>query len=333
MRQEAQIVDGKDLQAALDTPPGRKLVLIVGCPRSGTTWLQLLLSQHPKIASCNETAVFIYAGRLHGFWREQSTRPASDRPHGLSELLSEEEFYGLCRDFAAAVLAKIGQLRPGAQVVVEKTPEHLLQWELILKLFPGAYFLHVIRDPRGVAASMLAASRSAWGATWAPKSLITATRRWRLAIETGRRLAAVTERYREVRYESLLADGPRELGQVLTWLGLPHTPDFPASAVDACQIDKLRSASSKVAAPWSLRQEPSEFFRRGEAESWRQELRKTDVKTLEYLVRDLMIELGYPLAGPDRLRKPVAVRLRHVADAIHAAVEWRSKRWLDWLGA
>src|SRR5215469_4920410 len=35
-----------------------KYVLIVGCPRSGTSWLQRLLSQHPQVATTQETHLF-----------------------------------------------------------------------------------------------------------------------------------------------------------------------------------------------------------------------------------------------------------------------------------
>ncbi|MBI3001835.1 MAG: sulfotransferase, partial [Deltaproteobacteria bacterium] len=33
-------------------------MLIVGCPRSGTTWLQRLLASHPKIITGQESHVF-----------------------------------------------------------------------------------------------------------------------------------------------------------------------------------------------------------------------------------------------------------------------------------
>ena len=132
-----------------------------------------------------------------------------------------------------------------------------------------------------------------------------------------------------MRYESLLRDGPEQLGKIFAWLGLPHAPDFLTKAAEACRIDKLRTMSSEMYAPWSVAQEPPEFFRRGEAESWRRELKNPSVRTVEYLLGDLMVDLGYPLAVRGLVRKPVAVRLREVADAI----EWRSRRWLDWLSA
>ena len=320
----SRVIPGEHSPAA-GAPTDRKLLLVVGCPRSGTTWLQLLLAQHPRVATCNETWLFYYVNHLHSRWTDECAGRQAPRSIGLSSLLSEAEFYGLCRDFAAGVVAKIGEQRPGAQVVLEKTPDHVLRWELILKLFPNAYFLHIIRDPRAVASSLLAAGRSGWGASWASRSVITATRRWQDAMEAGSRLAKATGRYREVRYESLVSDGPEQLRQICMWLDLRHDPDFPVKAVDACQIDKLRAASSELVAPWSLKEEPPDFFRRGETDSWRKDLSDADVRTLEYLVQDLMVEFGYPLATRGPRRRPVAVRLRRVADAIL----WRSRRWLD----
>ena len=326
MNLETQEEDSPASSGALPAP---KLLVVAGCPRSGTTWLQLLLAQHPKVATCNETSLFVYVEGLQRRWSWEFDRSPSPRQVGLSRLLSQQEFDGLCRDFAAAVISKIGRLQPGAEIVLDKTPEHILQWELILKLFPDAYFLHVVRDPRGVAASMLAASRSPWGAAWASKTVVTAATRWREAIEAGRHLAKATDRFLEVRYESVLSDGPAQLERICEWLDLTYAPDFPAKAVEACRIENLRSGSSSIAAPWALKEEPPDFFRRGEANGWRDELRGVDVKTLEYLVRDLMVDVGYTPAVSGPLRKPFAVRLRDIADAL----AWRSQRLAAWLSA
>jgi hypothetical protein len=321
-------ISGEDL-AGESTAHDRKLLLVAGCPRSGTTWLQLLLAQHPAVATCTETYLFVYLNHMHRRWVDERNRTLGPRSVGLSQLLSDDEFYALCRNFAAGVLAKIGQLRPDSRVVLEKTPDNILRWELILKLFPDAHFLHVVRDPRSVASSLVAAGRSGWGAAWAPRSVVAAARRWREAIEAGSRLAKATDRYREVRYESLLSDGPEQLGEIFTWLGLPHDADFRRKIIEACRIDKLRTPSNDRYAPWAVEQEPPEFFRRGEAESWRKDLKPANVKTVEYLLGDLMRDLGYPPAIRGPVRKPVAVRVREVLDAL----EWRSRRWLERLGA
>jgi sulfotransferase family protein len=276
------------------------LVFVVGCPRSGTTWLQLLLAQHPGVATANETRAFFYVDALRQQWRLELARPAR-RPHGLPELLTADDFDALCRDFAAGVLTKIRLRRPGARVILEKTPAHLHFWESVLALFPEAHFLHLIRDPRGVVSSILHAARTPWGAPWASRRLPGAIAQWRSAIEAGRHLAQATQRYREVRYEALLRDGPSELAAVLAWLGLRVDDGLAERAVTACRIGTLRSGTADIVAPWPIEREPEGFFRRGELESWRAELTAWQVGCIEARVGDLMTTLGYALATPRAL--------------------------------
>jgi hypothetical protein len=48
----------------------RRYVFVVGSPRSGTTWLQLLLAQHPAVATHQETHLFHnYLGPLERAYR------------------------------------------------------------------------------------------------------------------------------------------------------------------------------------------------------------------------------------------------------------------------
>lgn len=135
-------------------------VFILGAPRSGTTWTQLLLSQHPEVSTSPEThLVDGYLAPLHERVRWEQERDMT----GLTSVLPEDELRRLFAEFAASVLGSVSsRAEEGASVFVEKTPQNALHLDVLLEHFPGARFLHVIRDPRDVAASMLAASRS-WG--------------------------------------------------------------------------------------------------------------------------------------------------------------------------
>src|SRR6185503_12343835 len=217
-----------------------RVLFVVGCPRSGTTWVQLLLAQHPEVATAPETQIFAYyLDHFRRQWRHEHEGPG--RLHqgqaGLSRLLSEDEFIDLCRQTASVVIEKIAARRAGAKVVVEKSPRHALEAEFIQRVFENAYFLHVVRDPRDTAASLLAAGRS-W-APWAPKNAIGAARLWNACVEGARKVSS-NPRYREVRYESLRADGAAELESILAWLGIPLDCAACARAVHACELKQLQ---------------------------------------------------------------------------------------------
>ena len=75
---------------------------------------------------------------------------------------------------AGALLHRIAALAAGEQpaddtVFLEKTPHNLLAIDFLARLAPGARFLHVMRDPRSIAWSLLAMP-------WGPDKLTTAAR-------------------------------------------------------------------------------------------------------------------------------------------------------------
>jgi len=76
--------------------------------------------------------------------------------------LKDDEFFAAARilSFGLANLARRQPGREGASVFLEKTPHVLLHLPFLRKLHPDAAFIHVMRDPRSVAASLL---RMGWG--------------------------------------------------------------------------------------------------------------------------------------------------------------------------
>lgn len=300
----------------------RRPVFIVGSPRSGTTWLQLLLAQHPAVATCQETHLFErYLAHLDRVWVREAEL-AQERDIGLGPLMSQTEFHGLCRSFATAVFDRI---EPGAEksIVVEKTPGHVLSAPFIASVFPEAHFVHVIRDPRAVASSLVRAGKG-WGSRWAPRGVATATAVWTEHVEAGLRIPDLTEAYTELRYEDLLAAGPDRLEDLARKLDLDVEPGWAEHAVEACSIDGLRTGESEARIPWK-RAEPEGFFGRGRAEGWRDDLSSGQVRTIEYMAGALMARLGYERATTGD-SKPFAVRKREVLERARASLDWRIGR-------
>ena len=273
-----------------------KHVFVVGCPRSGTTWAGLLLQSHPMIAGCTHSEFFTSClNHLAGWWE-------ADRRFGKSvpiigtgadgrtpemkftSILSEDEFYTLCDTFASTVFNKIASYKPGASIVAEQTPNNLRHSELILRVFPEAYFLHVIRDPRSVYCSQRGAANSGleFGKRF-PETPEDGGAYWRDDVSKGRLIAEQTPRYREVRYESLISSGPSELLGIYQWLGVPADLFTCEHIVEACSIDKLRKHEAA----------PSGFFRKGLAEGWREELPEEGIAAIEGVAGELMDEMGY----------------------------------------
>jgi hypothetical protein len=289
----------------------RKLVFIVGEPRSGTTWLMWLLARHPSVAASFHSSLFHALKPLRQWWTKEVPYGKTVHTHTgnaqdpvseikLNGLLSFEKFIELVRPLASHVFDQIASCGSDVRVVVEDTPENLefLQW--ILQIFPDAYVLHIIRDPRSVFSSQRAAAYS-----WVPPRIgriatnpVLLARSWRAYLELGGKVRKKTSRYREIHYEKLLSNGAQELAAIFAWLELPADDALVQSAVEAGAIDSLKKKDL-----------PKGFVRKGSAEGWRGELSKRDIRAIEYIAGDQMERLGYELVMP-RGRKPFQVR-RH----------------------
>lgn len=296
-----------------------KHVFIVGCPRSGTSWLQLLLAQHPNVATTQETHLFNrYLRPVHRTWERFKSEQTTI---GMQLILSDDEFDGLCADFARKVLQKIADTNPAATVVVEKTPNHVREAQLILRLLPDVYFVHLVRDPRSVVSSMRAAVGLRLTESWASRSIRANAMRWRADVIQGREISQLTGRYREVRYEDLRGnDGAQALQDLCAWIDLPVDREFAIGALNACQIDRLREGGAGVRGYDSLRR-AKVFFRKGMLDGWRDDLSRHEIETVEYMTRDLMQTYGYPCAV---VTEPSKKPIRLVVDDVVV----RGKSWI-----
>ncbi len=191
----------------LEFPP----VFVIGHPRSGTTWLTRLLGAHPRFAGGSETHLFNY----------YLAPLLSDHERWLHDWIDEDQLHALLRDFVSGIFQAVLD-RKGGTRVVEKTPTHRLWVGEILTLFPGARFIHCVRDGRDVALSMEDRRRRP-GADWIPATLPACARRWR---DEVCRLAALRRELgdqviAQVRFEDLLRRPREELARLFGFIGEP----------------------------------------------------------------------------------------------------------------
>lgn len=95
---------------------------------------------------------------------------------------------------------------------VNKTPSLVRCVDLLYKMYPESGVVHIVRDGRDVVLSTVARRHG-------PNNLRDATRRWKELVLAGRRMRQ-NHRYREVRYEDLIAAPAQTLAEVFSLLGL-----------------------------------------------------------------------------------------------------------------
>jgi hypothetical protein len=301
-----------------------KHVFIVGCPRSGTSWLQLLLAQHPTVATTQETHLFNhYLRPLGQGWERLKSWPSAI---GMRVMFTDDEFYALCGGFARSVLQRIADGNPTATVVLEKTPDHVRMAPFILRLLPDAYFIHLIRDPRSVVSSLRAAAQT-WGTPWPPESVRRNARMWVSDVTQGRAISRFTAHYRELRYEDLSGEqGAQLFADLLTWLEIPASAEFVAGAFEACRIDRLRQGGHGVRAYDALKRSEANFFRKGTTDGWKEDLSPAQRAVVEYIAGDLMRACGYAVTSTWPASKPLRLSIADALDNTVSTIRARLDR-------
>lgn len=281
-----------------------KTVFLVGCPRSGTTWLQLMLYQHPEIFSLQETHLFDwYIGPLYETYKKE-LKNFNKRKIGISNIITEEEIDNFLRLSINEFLVR--KAKGNENVIVEKTPEHVRHWELINRLFPEALFIHIIRDPRSVVSSMLAAKRQ-WGSKTAPFGRsVGASYRWLNDVKSGLEIKKLGNRNYEIKYETLKLNGVEELSKIFRFIGVKSNNKMCNKIFEKCNINNIKSNSSSIKSPWDIKKEPNKFFRKGEIDSWKSDLSSRQIRNIEFVTKSIMKKFKYPIIN-NNISKPIDV--------------------------
>jgi hypothetical protein len=331
-------------EAGADAP----FLFAVGCVRSGTTMLRAMLDSHPDVAVPPES--YFVAPALHRRARYAGSGPNGttgiDADRLLADVVADPSFgdwhlpparlESLRRDPPRTVPAAITRLyaayaaEHGKTRAADRTPSNVLEIDLLAEQFPGARFVHLVRDGRDVVPSLLTME-------FGPDRFADATLFWRTRVlrarAAGRRLGP--GRYREVRYEDLVADPARSLGAVCAFAGIRYEPAMLAYHERAAElIGGLRDTAHVQ----GVRRPPTAGVR-----DWRTAMADGDVKLFDALAGDALDAFGYPRSALDvparvrvdaavhRVRRTVALRARTLRTRVRRRLLARRDRVPDGL--
>jgi len=279
-------------------------LFIVGCSRSGTTLLRLMLTQHSELHIPPESEFLLSLhdqADLYGsfdaphqrwfFIRDLQTTEVSMGAYafpifGLN--IHEAEAAIAARaptDFAgaAAALFEASAREHGKSRWGDKTPHYVRHIDWLSQAFPEAQFLHMIRDGRDVARSRVEAGFTT--------SMRRSARHWKEEVQKGRRAGRdlPPSRYRELFYEDLVRDPRSTLREVCEWIHLEYTDrmlHFDREG-DAPIPDEHEHLHDNVNNPVD----------ESRAQAWTRSLASRDVADVEDVAGDLLDALGYERVG------------------------------------
>lgn len=265
-------------------------LLIVGCQRSGTTLLRSILNAHPQISIGFECDFFEVLEPTYG--RLPDIRPHLDRY--LNDLFAVRRFdyWGLTasdirRQFArtpGAVAydqsvrlicdAHRARHKPDAALTGLKNPNSIERLDRFFHLFPGGRVIHIIRDPRGVAASQKSKLIRRDGTCDAALTTVQTCLRHRRAM-AGQARFANDPRLRSMSYGDLITDTRASLEPLCDWLGL---------AMDDAMLAYHTQADTPTAELWQhgLTRQPPDPAR---LSAYRDVLSEVELQAVNFLCR------------------------------------------------
>jgi hypothetical protein len=295
-------------------------VIVLGMWRSGTTLLKEMLDSH------SELAIPLESYFLPSLWFRHRRRTDTERLLADTGRISLVRRWGIPADEVRRRLPSgagfsdvVGTLYElyaesrGKTRFGDKTPSYMQHLEALEAAFPGAQYVHIIRDCRDVASAYVSMRQRPRLTDGFPRRLAGGACQWRLDVDNARRFGAALApgRYLELRYEDLVANPEPRLREICAVLGLDFEPamlDYHRH-VDGSLDPKLHP---------NLVRPPTRGLR-----NWRKELKPETVERVEAIAGDLLTELGYERAfpSPSRVAKTRAAVAMAVARARLAV--WR----------
>ena len=310
---------------------------VIGCPRSGTTLLRNLLRSHPDLAVSPESHFIPILYRAMGEPADERSRRRLIarmlnmhwvRAWGVKASLADFEGCATFREIVDRLYRlTAGEKRDCRQG--DKTPGYAREIPTLERIFPGAQYIHIIRDGRDVTLSL----SHVW---FGHRHVYTAARYWHDHVTDARRDGTPLgpERYLEIRYEELLRDTERAMRQVCGFLGKPFDPRV---------LTPMRNRKARKGPPLVPRY--AKMVSLSEVvptnmDKWRTLMPRRDVEIFETAAGDLLDDLGYervtsgrPIGRLQRaywIADEFLYRVRGYASRRRKSVWIPSEAWLIW---
>src|SRR3954470_18919532 len=174
---------------------GKQFLFIIGSPRRGTTWLQMMLGSHPCVCASAELTLYDkYVAPWLEAWKAETRLAEEGKSYvGMPVLWDEAEFHGFLTGFVHSAYSKMLATKPEASHILDKHPGYSQCVETIERFVPQGRFIHLIRDGRDVAVSLFAASRQLrW---YARRPLYAFGEMWKRQVLAARKASAFTGLY------------------------------------------------------------------------------------------------------------------------------------------
>lgn len=248
-------------------------VFVLGNPRSGTSLLRLMLTSHTEIVIPPEAGFMCWFQEKYARFSPADWRDPSNIALFCSDVVGSKKFdtWNLAREELIASLTSCGpetyaeacecvykafvqKTKPSATLWGDKNNFHCGRVHVLRSLFPNAWFLHIVRDPRDVACSyrdvMNLASQSPYRPNL-PVDFEHIAQQWIENVSSVRKTFAQMPAWQRcvIRYEDLVNSPGESLMGVCKWLRL----EFEAAMLRFNEKNKAEGLEPETTLDWKRR--------------------------------------------------------------------------------
>eukprot|EP00742_Colponemidia_sp_Colp-10_P013390 GILJ01015124.1.p1 GENE.GILJ01015124.1~~GILJ01015124.1.p1 ORF type:complete len:387 (+),score=41.34 GILJ01015124.1:50-1210(+) len=295
LEQLSNLTSQERMSLEVDLNKQKRIVFIGGCPRSGTTLMRTMLDSHSTIACGPETRVI---PRVLGLYKNWVTHPSELR-RLLDDGVTENVLHAAIRSFIVHIIHGLDPQPGVASRPCVKDPMNLTYIKYLVTMFPNAKFIHMVRDCRAVAFSIIdrnvrivapRETRHRQHGGGKEESMLStleeAAQFWSNVVSHVHRMCkSLPSACLEVRYEDLVRDPLQMSKRILQFLGEPFEESLLRHHEHAHKLGKLEPTTKQVQQP----------IHQQAIERWRSELSHDQIDSLNTICESTMRAVGYKL--------------------------------------
>ena len=297
------------------------MLVLLGAPRSGTTFIQRELSSYPGVVTTTELHYFSHfaSPALRRFEKQVVTLnnlgSAFDRSGAMENraitlpaVMEYDEFLSFLRKPLDQLCERALRDYDDTSVFMMKNPTDAIFSQDVAAIVPDAHWINVIRSPHDVVKSYRSINGN-WGGSWAPKSVVLGCLLWRMCVLGALQLEE-RPNYMNLRYEDVRGNPTTTLRTVLDHIGLDDVSQsdgpVPAKWLTSTLSERLHGDVGPI--------EPKNF---GDGSVARPKLNAVQAKLVTMLCRDLMARFDYLPEGAPTQLSPLVRTLLHLTETLY----------------
>lgn len=261
-------------------------VFIGGCQRSGTTLLGSLLGKFNNCITVPESQF-----KTEEYKKINNGNDLFNTFHTINnnyrfkiwDFDLEFEDIKHCKSFKEVILsiimkyASVKDKKP--EYWIDHTPENFKSINLLYKLFPNAKYIHLVRDGRAVANSIIPLD-------WGPNTIQKASRWWVNNVSYGLAVETFLEKDNIIRikYEDVLLSPQKTVNEIYNFISSDKKEELPIIECDGFDKPKYTESQHKLV---------GKDIDKSRINAWQNKFTKRQVELFEFYSNDLLYLLGY----------------------------------------